>query len=177
MTQSSFAGSQAAWQHDRQSNAPWRSIYRDATAFRDYQTNTEPRKHYFTLTINLLLQDWLCSASLWAQRFKKIEIYESQKAIATQSQAILHSCFPPTKGWPLRAYRNQVHSGKKLPINVKFWEVREPSSRQASIMCSYFIKQKSRNLFTWVLSSVVIEDLYANNISKMLVLLRTPFCE
>lgn len=53
MTQSTFASSQVVWQHDRQNNVPWKSIYVDATAFRDYQRNTEPRKHNFRYQIRL----------------------------------------------------------------------------------------------------------------------------
>lgn len=146
MTQSSFASSQVAWQPDRQSNVPWRSIYINATAFKDYQTNVLPRKHDFTHTTNSLLLDQLCPASLQAQRLpKKLRSMKAKKQLLLSTNsflthpAILHYCF---QGKTLLSLPIEMTEWKNLPINL-VWG-RELLTKHQYLIYSYFMKHKSR---------------------------------
>lgn len=155
MTQSSFASSQVAWQPDRQSNVLWRSIYINATAFKDYQTNVLPRKHDFTHTTNSLLLDQLCPASLQAQRLpKKLRSMKAKKQLLLSTNsflthpAILRYCF---QGKTLLSLPIEMTEWKNLPINlvwgrelfqlnINTWSIATSWNRNPEIFRSTFLK-------------------------------------
>lgn len=77
MTQSSFANSQLAWQHDRQSNVPWRSVGIDAT---EITKQIESPKTTLSTCF-----DWLIVLRFTlSTKIKKKNLYASQKATPSQ---------------------------------------------------------------------------------------------